>query len=101
MLIQSHGGILRFLPALPEEWSAGSIEGLRTRGGFQVDMEWTEGALTTAVLRSDLGNRSVIHVDQRVRVTTEGRAVTLDTSIPDQIAFETTPGATYRLEVQE
>lgn len=33
-------------------WSTGRVRGLRVRGGYEVDMEWNDGALTQAVLRS-------------------------------------------------
>jgi len=99
MLLQSHRGELRFLPALPAEWSTGSISGLRARGGFQVDMDWADGSLNSAVLRSDLGNRVVINTDQRVRVTSAGREITLDITDQSQISFETTVGASYLIEV--
>ena len=46
MLVQSHGGGIRILPALPEQWRDGSCRGLRCRGGLAVDFAWSGGSLT-------------------------------------------------------
>ncbi len=50
MLIQSHAGGIKLLPALPPSWSEGSVKGLRARGGYTLDFTWAEGLVTKAVV---------------------------------------------------
>ncbi|MNN52251.1 hypothetical protein D3C81_1669370 [compost metagenome] len=83
---------MKLLPALPESWNEGRVSGLRARGGFIVDMEWSGGRLIRAVL-----------------VSTHGYPCSLSSSLPltvqkpdgtladAGVAFETIAGETYIL----
>jgi len=59
--------VLELLPALPKAWPAGSVRGLRARGGFEVDMDWREGRLTSATIHNVNGGPCEVHYAGKIK----------------------------------
>lgn len=55
MLMQSHDGAVHILPALPDSWETGSVQGLRARGGFELGIKWADRRVEEVTIRSSLG----------------------------------------------
>jgi alpha-L-fucosidase 2 len=66
MLLQSQTAEIELLPALPKAWPGGSAKGLRARGGFELDLAWSDGQLTSAVVRSVNGTACKLRCGQKV-----------------------------------
>jgi alpha-L-fucosidase 2 len=97
MLLQSHGGKLRLLPALPTTWPAGRISGLRGRGGFEVAIEWSDGRLTAASVKSVKGAGCRLVAGRRVDVFEGNSPIAVERPDLDTVAFATRAGATYHV----
>ena len=67
MLMQSHGGVIRLLPALPDAWPSGKVTGLRARGGCEVDIEWKDGKVTSCRIRSKEPREVKLRVNGEVK----------------------------------
>jgi len=98
ILLQSHEHELFLLPALPEGWGDGEIEGLRARGGYEVGLAWKGGALTRATIAASQAGTCRVRAAQALRVTSGGKTIGVSRPARNLIEFRTAPGVAYALE---
>jgi alpha-L-fucosidase 2 len=95
MLMQSYDGFIYLLPALPSVWKDGSIKGLVARGGFEIDIDWKDGKLTKAVVRSRNGGTCLL------RSNTPIKGKGLKKGKQNLYTLNTKAGGVYELKVKE
>jgi hypothetical protein len=77
MLLQSQTGAINLLPALPTSWEKGEILGLRARGGYEVDIHWSNRQLTAATIRSLAGSTPIVELEGHLVDVTKDPRITL------------------------
>ena len=79
MLLQSHMGFIQLLPALPDAWKEGSVNGICAKGNFEVSIIWEGGQLQEATVISKAGIPCTIKYGDQT------------------ISFKTRKGQSYRI----
>src|SRR5215217_4528747 len=104
MLVQSQEGeignrTIELLPALPGVWENGSVTGLKTRGNFEVSMNWAKGKLITATIKAIGGNTCTLNYPGigSKRLTSAGKKLVFRKISDNVIQFETVKGKIYVL----
>ena len=96
MLLQSQNNELHLLPAIPRVWRSGTVKGLRARGGFEVNIEWSNNIIKNAKIISLLGNECVVRTNDPVML--KGTNIKAEESTYGfVISFKTEKGKTYEL----
>ncbi len=105
MLMQSNAGYINILPALPEEWSTGSVDGILARGNFELKIDWTGRKATSVEIESKNGGECVVQCKgiKGNNVTVKDSHNNIITVTPDadeekeRVSFETVKGETYTI----
>jgi alpha-L-fucosidase 2 len=100
MLMQSHSGELSLLPALPRAWQSGAVKGLRARGGFDVDLEWKDGALLKAAVKANDDRTCRLRTKTPVSITAKGKEVKTSSAEEDLLEFSVKTGEIYMITKQ-
>jgi len=59
---------IELLPSLPDAMPHGSVKGFKARGGFTIDLEWKNGKLTQAKIKSPERKKLYVRLDGRSAV---------------------------------
>ncbi len=95
MLMQSHDGFIKLLPALPDEWSSGEFKGLIARGAFELDFAWENKTVTQLKIRSKAGEVCRIEFKQGMKISSNGKKISFNKLANGLIEFNTVKGAVY------
>ncbi len=100
MLLQSHGGEINLLPALPKAWPEGRVAGLKARGGVQMEVIWSGGKPVEATLEATLGSEQRVRVPRGSRIAkirAGGRNLPLVVEPDGVLRLTVKPGVAYRM----
>ncbi len=101
MLLQSNAGYINLLPAVPDDWANGSVNGLVAQGSFEVSMDWADGNVTTATILSKNGGEAVVQTKNASLATvvdSDGKVVDVTPVKENRISFATEAGKSYTLK---
>ena len=101
MLLQSHGGAVDLLPAVPTMWSSGKVEGLRARGNIEVDISWSDNVIQTATLQTFTATEDLevkgLEIEKATITDSMGNVVKTSARSKGSVTFDAAEGETYTI----
>ncbi len=98
MLMQSHDGFIKLLPALPDEWSEGECKGLCARGAFELDFAWKNKTITQLKILSKAGEICRIEWRPGTKISSDGKNVDYKKLPGGLVEFNTGKGLVYLVD---
>lgn len=98
MLMQSHDGFIKLLPALPDEWNDGAFKGVCARGAFELDYIWKDKKVTTLNIKSKAGETCRIEYKQGLKISSNEKKVAFKKLPNGIVEFETIKDAVYTVQ---
>ena len=98
MLMQSHDGFIKLLPALPDEWTDGEFKGLCARGGFELDFIWKNKTVTQFKVLSKAGEDCKIEFKPDMKISSNGKNVIFKKRPDGIVEFKTEKGSVYLIK---
>ena len=95
MLMQSHDGFIKLLPALPEEWNDGEFNGVCARGAFELNYEWKNKKIIRLRILSKAGEVCMLEYKPGLKVKSNGKLIKYIKLLNGIIAFKTQKGLSY------
>jgi alpha-L-fucosidase 2 len=72
MLLQSQDGAIEILPALPDAWKKGHVNGLIARGGFKIAIDWDNNIISKITVKSSIGGNCRLRVGKEIQMANGG-----------------------------
>lgn len=107
MLVQSQLGYTQFLPAIPEAWQNGEVQGLKARGNFTIGEKWQNGLADSFTVCYEGGEESSTFIGEyegitNAKVYADGEEITVTKDEEKgQISFDAVKGRTYTIDLSE
>ena len=98
MLVQSQDGVIKLLPALPDEWGEGKYSGVCVRGAFELEYAWKDKQVTQLKILSKAGVTCRIESKPKLKISSNGQKVKFKSLPNGLIEFDTVKGGVYVVE---
>ncbi len=98
MLMQSHDGFIKLLPALPDDWQTGTFKGVCARGAFELDYMWQNKQVTQLKITSKAGEICRLEAKPNTKISSNGNLLKFNTLANGTIEFKTIKGGVYVVE---